>query len=110
MLNRINTSKSSFVQLSDDKNKCNGVEWNQGFDKIRWKLGTSITIAMNKKQRKTLEKIYQAAALIKWNDFLSLIKHLGGEVEQGAGFRCRIWLNDRAINLHKPHPQPEIKR
>jgi hypothetical protein len=65
---------------------------------------------MNKKHRKTLEKIYQATADIKWNDFLSLIKHLGGEVEQGAGSRCRIWLNDRAINLHKPHPQPEIKR
>ena len=44
MLNRINTSKSSFVQLSDDKHKCNGVEWNHSFGKIRWKLGTSITI------------------------------------------------------------------
>lgn len=65
---------------------------------------------MNKKQRKTLEKIYQAAAPIKWSDFFSLIQHFGGETEQGAGFRCRIWLNDRAVNLHMPHPQPEIKR
>jgi len=29
---------------------------------------------MNKKQRKTLEKIYQAAADIKWSEFVSLIK------------------------------------
>jgi hypothetical protein len=65
---------------------------------------------MNKKQRKTLEKIYRAAVDIKWSDFLSLIKHLGGQVEQGAGSRCRIWLNDYAINLHKPHPRPEIKK
>jgi hypothetical protein len=65
---------------------------------------------MNKKQRKTLEKIYQAAPGIKWSDFISLINNLGGQVEEGAGSRCRIWLNDRAMNLHKPHPNPEIKR
>jgi hypothetical protein len=65
---------------------------------------------MNRKQQKTLEKIYQVAANIRWSDFISLMNNLGAEIEEGSGSRCRIWLNDQPMNLHKPHPQPEIKR
>lgn len=69
-------------------------------------------IAMNKKQRKTLNAIFADPIRrnIIWNDVVSLVKALEGTVIQGDGSRVRFSLNEISLNIHSPHPQKELKR
>lgn len=67
---------------------------------------------MNKKQRKTYDAIFANPIRhnIVWNDVLTLIQSLGGNVTQGDGSRVRFDLNNISLNIHSPHPQKELKR
>ena len=45
----------------------------------------------------------------KWADLQSLLNRLGFELIEGSGSRVRFTNGEIAINLHKPHPQKEVK-
>lgn len=62
---------------------------------------------MNKKHKRTLEKIVQKPERsdIPWKDIESLIIALGGEVSEGRGSRVRIFLKGIRAVFHRPHPQ-----
>jgi HicA toxin of bacterial toxin-antitoxin, len=67
---------------------------------------------MNKKQRNTYSALFAEPIRrnILWNDVVSLILALDGQVLQGDGSRVRFDLNNISLNIHSPHPQKELKR
>lgn len=67
---------------------------------------------MNKKQRKTYDAIFATPIRrnIVWNEVVSLIEGMGGEVAHGNGSRVRFSKNGISLNIHSPHPQKELKR
>jgi HicA toxin of bacterial toxin-antitoxin, len=67
---------------------------------------------MNKKQRNTYSTLFAEPIRrnILWNDVVSLILALDGQVLQGDGSRVRFDLKDVSLNIHSPHPQKELKR
>jgi hypothetical protein len=67
---------------------------------------------MNKKQRNTYSALFAEPIRrnILWNDVVSLILALDGQVLQGDGSRVRFDLNGVSLNIHSPHPQKELKR
>ena len=62
---------------------------------------------MNKKQKRTLEKIIETPERsdIDWKDIENLIYALGGELSEGRGSRVRIYLNGVRAVFHRPHPK-----
>lgn len=62
---------------------------------------------MNKKQRQTLEKIFEKPERsdIPWENIESLFKALGADVSEGKGSRVRVALNDVRAVFHRPHPE-----
>ncbi len=61
---------------------------------------------MNKKQRQTLEKIFERpdGSDILWANVESLFLSLGAEISEGRGSRVRVALNDTRAVFHRPHP------
>ena len=64
-------------------------------------------IEMNKKHKKTLDRIIEKPERsdIPWKDIESLIIALGGEISEGKGSRVRIFLNGIRAVFHRPHPK-----
>ncbi len=62
---------------------------------------------MNKKQRQTLERIFEKPERsdMPWSNIESLFKALGADVSEGKGSRVRVALNDVRAVFHRPHPQ-----
>lgn len=62
---------------------------------------------MNKKQRQTLEKIFEKPERsdIPWENIESLFKALGADVSESKGSRARVALNDVRAVFHRPHPE-----
>lgn len=62
---------------------------------------------MNKKQRQTLERIFEKPERsdISWSDIESLFIALGVEISEGRGSRVRVSLSDVKAVFHRPHPQ-----
>jgi hypothetical protein len=62
---------------------------------------------MNKKQRQTLERIFEKPERsdMAWSNIESLFKALGADVSEGKGSRVRVALNDVRAVFHRPHPQ-----
>ena len=62
---------------------------------------------MNKKQRRTLQKIFEEPVRsdISWNDIESLLKALGADISEGKGSRVRIALENVRAVFHRPHPE-----
>ena len=62
---------------------------------------------MNKKQRQTLQKIFEKPERsdISWKDIEVLFIALGAEVTEGKGSRIRVALNDVRAVFHRPHPK-----
>lgn len=72
-------------------------------------------MALSNRQCRTLCAIFQepTRANIKWVDFLAVIRALGGKLpkpDKTAGSRQRISLRGRRAVLHKPHPEPTMKK
>jgi hypothetical protein len=67
---------------------------------------------MNKKQRNTYSALFAEPIRrnILWNDVVSLVLALDGQVLQADGSRVRFDLNGISLNIHSPHPQKELKR
>lgn len=62
---------------------------------------------MNKKQRLTLQKIFEKPVCsdILWKDIEGLFIALGAEITEGRGSRVRVALNDIRAVFHRPHPE-----
>lgn len=62
---------------------------------------------MNKKQRQTLEKIFERPERsdIPWAHIESLFESLGADISEGSGSRVRVALNDVRAVFHRPHPE-----
>lgn len=69
-------------------------------------------MALSKKHRQTLERVFQdpARSDIKWDDIEKLLIALGAEVSEGKGSRVRIYLNEVRAVFHRPHPQKETDK
>ena len=61
---------------------------------------------MNRKQQATLRQIMArpVRANVRWTDFVSLMKALGADVEEGRGSRVRFLFDRAAATFHRPHP------
>jgi len=62
---------------------------------------------MNKKQRRTLERIFeqQVRSDILWTDIEKLFQALGADISEGRGSRTRVALTDVRAIFHRPHPE-----
>ena len=62
---------------------------------------------MNKKQRQTLDKIFERPdrSDIPWANIESLFEALGADISEGRGSRVRVALNDVRAVFHRPHPE-----
>ena len=69
-------------------------------------------MALNSKQRKTLEAIFDrpTRANIAWADVERLIVALGGEVHNRGGSMVCLLLKGQPRIFHRPHPQKEGKK
>jgi len=63
------------------------------------------------KLEKLLTKLNNHNATWTWQDLTSLLKHLGYEKIEGSGSRVKFDNGNplNMINLHKPHPDNEVK-
>ena len=66
---------------------------------------------MNKKQRQTLQKIFEKPGRsdISWKNIEGLFIVLGAEVTEGKGSRVRVALNDIRAVFHRPHSKGSRK-
>ena len=62
---------------------------------------------MNRKQRQTLDKIFEKPERsdISWVNIEALFIALGAEISEGRGSRVRVALNDVRAVFHRPHPE-----
>ena len=62
---------------------------------------------MNKKQRRTLERIFEQPVRsdILWTDIEKLFQALGADISEGRGSRVRVALADVRAIFHRPHPE-----
>ena len=62
---------------------------------------------MNKKQRRTLERIFERPVRsdILWTDIEKLFQALSADISEGRGSRVRVALTDVRAIFHGPHPE-----
>ena len=67
---------------------------------------------MNRKQRQTLQAIFQRPTLanIAFQDIESLLKALGADIQEREGSRVRIDVAGEQWRCHRPHPGKEARR
>ncbi len=67
---------------------------------------------LSSKHRRTLERIFErpTRADIRWSDIESLIRALGGSVEERKGSVVLVRLGGRPKTFHRPHPRPETDK
>lgn len=70
-----------------------------------------LSLAMNKRQRETLDRIFQtpAPASLAWRDVEALFLAVGARTVEGSGSRVRFELNGVVATFHRPHPEKEAK-
>ena len=68
-----------------------------------------LSLAMNKRQRETLDRIFQtpAPASLAWRDVEALFLAMGARTVEGSGSRVRFELNGVVATFHRPHPEKE---
>ncbi len=62
---------------------------------------------MNNRQKRTLAAIFESPLRsdVVWSDIESLVKALGGEVEERKGSAIAFALGGRRGHFHRPHPE-----
>ena len=67
---------------------------------------------LRKKQRESLEEIFRIPppSGLKWSAVESLIRALGGEIQEGSGSRVRFLLGGSMARFHRPHPSPDTDK
>ncbi len=75
-------------------------------------LINDIILCMNRKQRQTLQKIFEKPERpdILWHDIEGLFIALGAEITEGKGSRVRVVLNEIRAVFHRPHPHPTANK
>jgi len=71
----------------------------------------AIIDSMNKRQRETLDRVFQApvSTSMAWPDIEALFLALGAKAVEGRGSRVRFELNGVVATFHRPHPEKEAK-
>jgi len=66
------------------------------------------------RHEKTLAGVFErpTRADLRWSEFSSLVKHVGGVVEsaKGNGSRVLVKLNGHRATFHRPHPGDVIAK
>lgn len=67
---------------------------------------------MTKKQRRTLEAIFEnpVRADVLWADVERMLRALGAELSEGRGSRVRVALRGVRAVFHRPHPRKETDK
>jgi len=67
---------------------------------------------MNRKQTRVLVSVFSQpiSGDIKWRDVESLLNGLGAELQERAGSRVAVSLNERIAVFHRPHPGPNLDK
>ena len=67
---------------------------------------------MNRKQRRTLEAVFDepVSASITWDDIEVLLSACGAKTIEGKGSAVRFVANGVIARFHRPHPAKEAKR
>jgi len=67
---------------------------------------------VRRKHRRTLEAIFRrpTQASINWSDIESLFVACGAAIEERAGSRVAVELNDVIAVFHRPHPRKEADK
>jgi hypothetical protein len=67
---------------------------------------------MRKKHNRVLATIFAEPmrANVSWHDVESLFQSLGAEIQEAAGSRVLVALNDVRAVFHKPHPEKELSK
>ena len=67
---------------------------------------------MNKRYQRTLNAIFAhpISGNIKWRDVEALLRYLGAVINERAGSRVAVLLNDRVAVFHRPHPSPNMDK
>ena len=67
---------------------------------------------MQKKHRRTIERIFSRPTLgtIKWGDIEALFIALGAKIEERAGSRVAVILDQSVQIFHRPHPSPDTDK
>jgi hypothetical protein len=67
---------------------------------------------MNKRHQRTLKAIFAQpiSGNIKWRDVEALLISLGAVINERAGSRVAVLLNDRVAVFHRPHPGPNMDK
>jgi len=67
---------------------------------------------MSSKHDKTLERVFKNPVLanLKWRDIETMLVSFGAEIEERAGSRVVIRLNDEVQVFHRPHPKPDTNK
>ena len=69
-------------------------------------------LSVRTRHRRILDEIFKrpTASNIRWDDIESLLRAAGAIIEEGAGSRVIVKLNDRVAVFHRPHPRKETDR
>ena len=67
---------------------------------------------VRKKHRRTLDAVFKrpTQAWIRWTDIESLFVACGADIEERAGSRVVIEVNDVIAVFHRPHPRKEADK
>ncbi|MFT5366558.1 MAG: hypothetical protein ACI8V2_001505 [Candidatus Latescibacterota bacterium] len=67
---------------------------------------------MHKRHERTLIAIFAQpiSGNIKWRDVETLLKSLGATVQERAGSRVAVLLNNQVAVFHRPHPSPNMDK
>jgi hypothetical protein len=73
---------------------------------------SGILSQMNKKQQKSLADIYEKPTRcdVSWRAVESLFKAIDANIFEGEGSRVSIVFGKRVLDIHKPHPNDEMKK
>jgi hypothetical protein len=67
---------------------------------------------MSSRHERTLADVFHAPskANIAWSDIEAMFRNAGAVVEERAGSRVAVKLNDVRAVFHRPHPEKEASR
>ncbi|MCY3913744.1 MAG: type II toxin-antitoxin system HicA family toxin [Chloroflexi bacterium] len=67
---------------------------------------------MRRRHRRTLAAIFKrpTQAGVRWADIESLLQACGADIEERAGSRVAVELNDVIAVFHRPHPRPQADK
>lgn len=61
------------------------------------------------KKEKLMQKFLNTKRNFLWSDLVGVLKNLGFEQFEAEGSRVDFIKGDLVVNLHKPHPEKEVK-